>query len=118
MSKIISDKIEDFQKMRCHFILDENNNVIPANVKEWSDFFNREKRTRIVKQDDIDGKYVSTVFLGLVHSSYDDKLDIFETMVFNDSEDIYCERYDTWKEAEEGHQKAIQWVKDGCKEDE
>jgi hypothetical protein len=29
----------------------------------------------------------------------------------------YCERYSTWDEALEGHNKAIEWVKDGCKDD-
>ena len=30
----------------------------------------------------------------------------------------YQERYATWKEAEEGHKRAVQWVKEGCKEDD
>jgi hypothetical protein len=30
----------------------------------------------------------------------------------------YQERYSTWKEAEEGHQKAIEWIKNGCKDEE
>ena len=44
---------------------------------------------------------------------------VFETMVFDgDRSDIYQERYATWKEAEDGHKRAIEWVKNGCKEDE
>lgn len=40
-------------------------------------------------------------------------------MVFDneDSADgIYLDRYCTWQEAEEGHKKAIQWVKDTYKD--
>jgi hypothetical protein len=28
-------------------------------------------------------------------------------------DEIYCRRYSTWQEAEEGHRKAIEWVKEG-----
>ena len=30
----------------------------------------------------------------------------------------YQQRYSTWQEALEGHQKAIEWVNNGCKEEE
>lgn len=85
--------------------------------------------------------WVSTVFLGLDHSDrwlwkwrYDDDLvehfykpTVFETMIFYKDayekahwnnisvsfhKDMdYLERYCTWKEAEEGHQEAIEWLK-------
>ena len=32
--------------------------------------------------------------------------------------DIYCNRYSTWQEAAAGHEKAIQWIKDGCKHED
>jgi hypothetical protein len=98
-----------------YFILDENQNIIPANFMDWSNFLEKRK-VRIVKQEKMNDKYISTVFLGLDHSFNGQKLEIFETMVFDDAgRYIYLDRYATWKEAEEGHQKAIEWVKDGCK---
>ena len=69
----------------------------------------------------VNGKWVSTVFIGLDHRWLDDgKLEIFETMVFDEgkeSTEDYCERYATWDEALEGHGRAVQWVKDGCKDE-
>ena len=106
-----------------YFILDENKNAIPANAIEWGDFF--ENRTnRIVKQEMVNDCWVSTIFMGIDHNPCYFKEDvhhphIFETMVFKGKERYdYCERYSTWQEAEDGHKKAIDWVKDGCKEDE
>lgn len=107
------------------FILDEDKNIIPANLLEWGEFFENHDKKRIVKQEIVEDKFVSTVFLGLDQSWYIDKDHkplIFETMIFHGKgegrSDIYCDRYATWKEAEEGHEKAVQWVKDGCKDDE
>lgn len=106
------------------YILDENNNVIPADLMTWSNFFEDAKR-RTVKQETVNDLWVSTVFLGLDHNFYFRenneyyKPHVFETMIFKGVSSLnYQDRYSTWKEAEEGHQKAIQWIKDGCKEEE
>jgi hypothetical protein len=113
----------DFLNKKDHFILDENNNAIPATLLEWGEFLENNKGgRRRVGRDFINDCTISTVFLGLDHYfCFDDdeepKLHIFETMVFNNDSDIYCERYATWQEAEEGHQKAIEWVKNGCIEE-
>jgi hypothetical protein len=71
----------------------------------------------IIGEDDIDNHRISTVWLGLNHRWNSGPPLLFETMVFKngDMAEEYCDRYSTWKEAEEGHEKAIQWVKDGCK---
>jgi hypothetical protein len=103
--------------------LDENKNVIPSSLEEYKTFIVGELPTNYkhVGDDIINGHRVSTIFLGLCHN-YDPFSNIpivFETMVFqNDRSDIYQERYSTWKEADEGHKRAIEWVKNGCKEDE
>jgi hypothetical protein len=103
-----------------YFKLDENKNAIPCNAIEWSEQFetmsDKERRVGI---DIIDGKLISTVFLGLNHSHDKSEIHIFETMIFNQKgklDELYCDRYATWKEAEIGHKKAIEWVKKGCKE--
>ena len=61
-----------------------------------------------VAQDTLpNGRWVSTVWLGLDHSFGDDGPPlIFETMVFPSEEDfaeLWCERYATLEQALEGH---------------
>jgi hypothetical protein len=102
--------------------LDENKNAIPCSVEEWGEQLEemRTNHTKHVADEDINGKRVSTVWLGLDHQ-WDENAPphIYETMVFEDKGyEIYCSRYSTWKEAEEGHQIAVQWVRDGCKEED
>ncbi len=106
---------DEFINKKNKFILDKDKNVIPATLMEWGQFLETDPEFRRVDRTEIDGLMISTVFLGNDHS-FDGRLHIFETMIFNDDISLdYLERYSTWKEAEEGHQKAIQWVKDGCK---
>lgn len=102
-----------------YYKLDENKNAAPCNLWEWAEQCEnmRKTRTKHVNCEIINGKRISTIWLGLDHQWEDDGLPlIFETMVFDNYEEIYCDRYSTWKEAEEGHQKAVEWVKNGCKE--
>lgn len=120
-------KEDKFKLENQYFKLDKDNNVIPCTLYEWGEFL-EEARTngkKIVKQEEVKGKFISTVFLGLNHNFYKGGPLIFETMVFEEGKDggplgyeIYCERYSTWKEAEEGHIKAIEWVNNGCKDEE
>ena len=94
------------------YYLNEDKTYRPAELMEWAEQF--ENMNRHVGSDMVDGKRVSTVWLGLDHSFGGDKPMLFETMVFSEHEphtDIYMERYSTWDEAVEGHQKAIDWVK-------
>lgn len=106
--------------MIVYYNLDENNNVVPCDRDGWVDLYRTEEgqKMRRVGRDEIEDKEVSTVFLAMAHG-YSGFPTCFETMVFDEKgHDIYCERYTTWDEAVAGHQKAIQWVKDGCKENE
>ncbi len=109
---------EFLNKKKRYFILDENKNAIPASLFEWADFF--ENADRHVKEDCINDYRISTVFLGLNHNydPFDNKPHIFETMVFKGDigSDIYCDRYATRQEAEDGHARAVQWVNSGCKD--
>ena len=74
------------------------------------------------KQETVNDKFVSTVFLPVDHNTRPSgKPLVFETMVFEDENigiEIYCERYSTYQEALEGHERAIEWVKNGCKEND
>lgn len=62
---------------------------------------------------DIIAKYrISTVCLASDHSFGSGGLPlIFETMVFDEEESLYSDRYTSPNEARKGHQKAIQWVR-------
>lgn len=78
-----------------------------------------------VGEDYIEGIRISTVWLGINHSfsryfdNEEKKPIIFETMIFDERENVpendldeYQERYSTLEEAEEGHKKAILFVKE------
>lgn len=62
-----------------------------------------------------DGRWVSTVWLGLDHSFGSGPPLIFETMVFNSKggDENYCERYSTEAEAVAGHQRVVDALKAG-----
>lgn len=71
-----------------------------------------ESADRHVAQATIGDVQVSTVFLGLDHSfERDAEPLVFETMIFGGEHDGYMDRYSTWLEAEEGHQRALAMVK-------
>lgn len=99
--------------------LDENKNVIPSSLKEWADFVEGRLPTNYkhIGDDEVNGKRISTVFLGLCHSfdPCNNVPIVFETMIFDSDHGIYQDRYSTYKEAEDGHHRAIEWVKNGCK---
>lgn len=92
-----------------YYILDKNNNPVEVeDVIEWARSFDRE--TRVVKKTTTShNHFVSTVFLGLDHSWVEGVVHLFETMIFSEDKDVdeYQERYSTWQEAEEGHDKIV-----------
>ena len=99
--------------MNNHWILDEHHVAYQAELMEWADWF--AKADRVVRQDNFTEGDVSTVFLGLDHN-YSDEGDpqIFETMVFDSNGDeIQCERYATWDQAEAGHKRIVRELTHG-----
>lgn len=105
-----------------NYTLDKNNNPIECSLKEWGELYSTPegKKRRRVGNENFKGLHISTVFLGIDHGLGDhDKPVLFETMVFDEAgHDIYQTRCCTWEEAEEMHKKAIDWVKNGCKEED
>lgn len=88
---------------------DRKGNLI--SIEEFETF----AATRDYKQvaaERVDDVLISTVWLGLDHSFGDGPPLIFETMIFGGTLNDYCERYATEEEAEEGHQRAVEQVKD------
>ena len=103
-----------------YYHLNEDHTYQPCDALTWVKQFQNEN---IHVGDDIINDFrVSTVWLGTNHNHSLGAPILFETMVFNTRinkySDEYCRRYTTWDEALEGHQKAIQWVKDIGKDNE
>jgi len=90
----------------------EGKNVVRVdNLMEWADWF--ERANRVVDVDIIGDAKVSTVFLGIDHSIRGERPTLFETLVFGGDLDGECERYSTYEEAEAGHARWIDRVKEG-----
>lgn len=103
------------------YILDDNNNPVPCTDSEANDFMLNRREKKIIGRTEVNGHCVSTVFLCLDHSwMQGGRPVLFETLVF-ESPDIYSEingeRYHTYDEAVAGHQKWVDWVKNGEKQE-
>jgi len=92
-----------------YYILEGKKVVGVDDVLVWGKMFNS-REDRIVKKTKIGDVEVSTVFLGIDHSFGVGKPLLFETMIFGGGNDGYQERYETWRQAEAGHRKAIKVV--------
>lgn len=87
--------------------LDKENNPVPCEAIEFSEWEKDNMNQRVLKQDHIDNVLVSTVFLGLDHGFGSKAPVLWETMIFGGQHDSYTERYDSYEEACLGHQRAI-----------
>lgn len=100
------------------YILDKNKNPKPAKDVYEADRLLCDNDARRVALDHIAVEdygitiTVSTVFLVFDHNySLKGKPILFETMIFNGGLNQSLDRYCTWKEAETGHKKMIELVK-------
>lgn len=69
-----------------------------------------------IGSDTVDGKWVSTVWLGIDYQFGDGPPLIFETMVFPQDgsfDEEFCDRYSTRAEAEEGHRRVVAALREG-----
>lgn len=108
--------------MSHHYFLNEDHTYTPCSLMDWANQTEQlwKENKKHVAYEEINGKRVSTVWLGRDHNFLGGRPLLFETMVFDEprgGSDIYMDRYTTWAEALVGHQKAVQWVLDGCKEE-
>lgn len=73
-----------------------------------------------IAKDTVENVLVSTVFLALDHSWKEGGPPIlFETMIFGGKYDQYQDRYSTWDKAIQGHEIAVNLVKQSlCQEDQ
>ncbi len=92
------------------YILKGHEAIPTDSLMEWGKMM--ENQNRIVKQETLpNGKFVSTVFLGIDHQFGNGPPLIFETMVFDNGRsgrDEDMERYTTWEQAEEGHKRMVE----------
>ena len=82
----------------------------PLTSKEWGAMLERQDKRRVAETTLPDGKWVSTVWLGLDHNFGGGPPLIFETKVFpssTDFTDLDQERYATEAEAMAGHQVMV-----------
>ena len=107
-----------------HYYLNDDHTYKPCSLMEWAAQVEKlwKKDGKHVADEMVNHKRVSTIWLGVDHNFIEIGPPLlFETMVFDEVEKggytIYTDRYTTWEQAEEGHEKAIQWVLDGCEDD-
>jgi len=97
--------------MKFKFYLLKDKNIIGTNnIYEWGKMF-EDFKSRIIAQDNFREILISTVFLGINHGFDEEKPLLFETMIFGGKNDGYTDRYNTYSEAEEGHKKAVELVR-------
>lgn len=92
-------------KFRHNYILVGQTPVPEPDLDKWAQWF--EAADRIVKQTEIPGGMVSTVFLGLDHQWRKGPPLLFETMHFADGDSVDCRRCSTWFEAERQHEAMV-----------
>ena len=101
------------------YILDNNHKPVTSTGIESSKWMEDNPKRKTVGYDELtdlngDDVRVSTVFLGLDHSWTGKTPVLWETMIFGGENDqAYQERYDSYENALEGHQKAINFIKTG-----
>lgn len=99
----------------------EGKKIVPVDLMTWARWFEGNERilrqTEVIKGLKLGSKAlgtpikVSTIFLGIDHNWGEGPPLLFETMVFGGEHDEYQERYATYDEAIEGHERAIKLVK-------
>jgi hypothetical protein len=98
------------------YILTADNQPVAVSVTEAAQWIENNIHRKVVKQDNLENDqgdkiFVSTVFLGLDHSWDNQGLILWETMIFGGINDQYQERYNSYEDALEGHQRAIDLIK-------
>jgi len=88
------------------YILINKKPIQETDLMKWAEWYEKSNKERIVKQEDIDKVRISTVFLGIDYSFlFKEPPLLFETMIFGGKLNQKQDRYSTWDEAIEGHEK-------------
>lgn len=102
------------------YILDKKGNPKKEpNLLKWAKWFDDGFDRRRIRRTKINGKTVSTVFLGIDHSFGGRIPILYETMVFDDETDLAVddlqEGYSTRLEAIRGHNTVVKGIQKGKK---
>lgn len=100
--------------MKNLYTLDAENNPVPAtDPVEWALWHGHNDRHVKLTTLDEDRIEISTVFLGLAAAHpRGEPRGLFETMIFGGPLDMSQWRYDTWAEAETGHDEVVALVRE------
>jgi hypothetical protein len=98
------------------YILTADNQPVAVSVREASKWIEENPTKKqigfdILQDENGNEISVSTVFLGLDHSWDNQGLILWKTMIFGGINDEYEERYNSYEDALEGHQRAIDLIK-------
>ena len=91
----------------------------PLELMEWGRKLEDTEYKRVAQTTLPDGKWVSTVWLGLNHNYGNGPPLIFETMIFESKKDLGeldTERYSTLADAQDGHNAMVTRWSDGAPE--
>ena len=107
------------RRQRPFFYILDGHDVRGVGEDEFSPWWVAHRDTRHVAQDTLsDGRWLSTVFLGMDHShGFLERPLLFETMLFRSQDDLteqFCRRYSTWDEAAAGHAAALKRLREGA----
>lgn len=91
----------------CRFILNDDGTTTPiSDIAHWAEWIeNKNHRVALTEIKDVT---ISTIFLGI---SLEEPPILFETMIFGGEHDGAACRYQTKKDALEGHKQAVALVK-------
>lgn len=100
--------------MHVLYILDDQRRAVAVSNADWVQWMaSHEHEVKIVKQETVEGAFISTVFLAIDHSFGRGPPMLFETMVFRDGVPAGDEmaRCSTWEEAEAQHASFVTLVR-------
>lgn len=92
--------------------LDEHRNPVRTDLFSGARALDDIATRRVAYTELSEHCHVSTVFLGLDHQFGQGPPLVFETMVFGGPCDGDQDRYSTWAEAEAGHQRIVERVRE------
>ena len=99
------------------YTLNDDGNPVPCyDLLGWAEWFEQSGAARRIAYDDLgDSVSVSTVFLGLDHSSGRSVPILWESMVFGGPLDQEQHRYTSRANAVTGHERLVERVRDSMK---
>lgn len=98
-----------------NYILDGKIPVPCDDLMEWGKHFKDHGKRRVASDQITPDIKVSTVFLGMDHQWGQGPPLLFETMVFGGPMHDETDRYSTWEDAEDGHRRMVERVKNAIK---